>query len=183
MMRIDSKRLLTIGAFALVSCSAIAGTLSGRVVAISNGDAITVLDARKKEHKVRIAGINAPQKAQPYGDRSRKHLSELVYDKAVDVEWRKYDRYGRIVGKIMMAAPNSCPASRRDCPRTLDVGLAQIGAGLAWHFAPNGEEQTPQARAVYSFSEQVARGKRVGLWADTAPIPPWQWRSDHKQAR
>ena len=173
-------RILIGFVLALLSFPAMAGALSGRVIVITDGNTITVMDAHKKQHKIRIAGIDSPEKAQPHGERSRKHLSELVYDKTVDVTWRKYDRYGRIVGKVLVAPPHACPVVQPDCPKTLDVGLAQVAAGLAWTFSPTDEEQTPQERAVYSFSEQVARGKRVGLWADTAPVPPWQWRSEHK---
>lgn len=71
-----------------------------------------VLDAAQRQHKVR------PEKAQHFGNRAKQYLSDLIYQKEVDVEWRKYDRYGRIVGKIMIAAPNSCPPVQHDCPRT-----------------------------------------------------------------
>ena len=177
----SAVRGLTIAVLWALCAGAQAYTLSGRVVAISDGDTITVMDVHKRQRKVRIAGIEAPEKTQPYGDRSTRHLSDLVYDKSVDVEWRKYDAYGRIFGKVMVAAPNACPAVRTDCPKTLDAGLAQIVAGLAWHYRHYEEEQVPQDRAAYSFAENVARRKRTGLWADTAPVPPWQWRDQHKK--
>jgi endonuclease YncB( thermonuclease family) len=70
------------------------------VVDVADGDTITVLDSNKDQHKVRIAGIVAPEKGQPFGTASRKRLSELLGRKEVRVEFQKYDRYGRIVGKV-----------------------------------------------------------------------------------
>src|SRR5262245_12419994 len=82
-----------------VATSATADTLTGRVVAVADGDTITVLDASHVQHKIRLAGIDSPEKAQPFGQRSKQNLSALVYRKDVTVEWSKRDRYGRIVGK------------------------------------------------------------------------------------
>lgn len=79
------------------------------------------------QHRVRIAGIDAPEKGQPFGNASRKRLGELVARKEVRVEFNKYDRYGRIVGKVLVTPPD-CPP----CGKTLDVGLAQITKGMAW---------------------------------------------------
>jgi endonuclease YncB( thermonuclease family) len=79
---------------------AIAGTLEGRVEAIADGDIITVLDSKKRQHKVRLTGIDAPEKSQPFGEASKKNLSRLVYLKDVRVESHKQNRYGRILGKV-----------------------------------------------------------------------------------
>jgi endonuclease YncB( thermonuclease family) len=173
-------RVFTVLAFGLLSFSSIAGTLSGRVVATTDGGTLIVLDAHNKRHKVRIAGIEAPETTQPYGDRSKQHLADLVLDKSVSVEWQQFDTYGRVFGKVMLARMNACPAAQLDCPKTIDVGMAQIVAGFAWQYRHFENEQTPQDRAAYSFGERVARAKRAGLWADTGPVPPWQWRSEHK---
>ncbi len=159
-----------------------AGTLTGRVVALSDGEPITVLDPAKKQHKIRLAGIDAPEKAQPFGKRARQYLSELIYLKDVDVIWRKHDRYGRIVGKIIVAPPGACSAVEPRCPKTLDVGLAQITAGLAWHYKQYAKEQTEEDRESYSFAEEEARAKRSGLWQDKNPAPPWEWRHTGRAA-
>ena len=161
---------------AIASAVAYADTLSGRVVAISDGDTITVLDTSDKQHKIRLSAIDAPEKGQPFGDRSKQHLSDLLYDKAVAVAWKKYDRYGRIVGKVMVAPPNSCRPARSDCPKTLDVGLAQITVGLAWHYQKYAKEQTYEDRERYAFAELEAKAKHVGLWQDEEPVAPWDWR-------
>ena len=77
-----------------------ADTITGRVVGVADGDTVTVLDADKVQHKIRLAGIDAPEKAQAFGNRSKQNLSDLVFGKDVRVDWDKRDRYGRIVGKV-----------------------------------------------------------------------------------
>ena len=148
-----------------------ADTLTGRVVNVADGDTITILDADHQQHRVRLQGIDAPEKAQPFGQRSKENLSRLVAGKDVRVEWEKRDKYKRIVGKIWVQ-PASCPT----CPMTLDVGHAQITVGLAWWYRKYGTEQSAQDRGAYEFSEQEARAKRAGLWADANPVAPWDWR-------
>jgi endonuclease YncB( thermonuclease family) len=127
---------IVLGAVAamLVAVSAWADILEGRVVRVTDGDTIVVLDKSNQQHKIRLAGIDAPESKQPYGQASRKHLAELVAGKSVAVEWAKHDKYGRIVGKVMVASPDACPDARSECPKTLDACLAQITSGLAWHF-------------------------------------------------
>jgi endonuclease YncB( thermonuclease family) len=102
-----------------------ADTLTGRVVNVADGDTVTVLDANHQQHKIRLQGIDAPEKAQPFGQRSKESLSAMVFNKDVRVEWEKRDKYKRIVGKVWVQAA-SCPT----CPMTLDAGQAQITVGL-----------------------------------------------------
>ena len=101
--------------------------LLGRVVGVSDGDTITVLDSDKRQHKVRLTGIDAPEKSQPYGEASKKNLSRLVYLKDVRVESHKQDRYGRTLGKVWVQ-----PADCAKCGLTLDANLAQLTVGMAW---------------------------------------------------
>ena len=82
----------------------IAGTLEGRVVGVSDGDTITILDRQNVQHRIRLSAIDAPEKAQPFGNRSKEHLSKWVYNRSVLVEWNKRDRYGRIVGPALCRA-------------------------------------------------------------------------------
>ena len=156
---------------ALLASTAYADTLTGRVVGVADGDTITLLDADRQQHKIRLGGIDAPEKAQPFGERSKQNLSRMVFNKEVRVEWTKRDRYQRIVGKVWVQ-PADCPT----CPMTLDAGHAQITAGLAWWYRKYANEQPPQDRGQYEFSEQEAKAKRVGLWQDAEPTPPWEWR-------
>ena len=156
---------------ALLIGAAHAETLSGRVVGVTDGDTITVLDADRQQHKIRLQGIDAPEKAQPFGQRSKENLSRLVFNKEVRVDWTKRDRYQRIVGKVWVQ-----PADCRTCPMTLDAGQAQLAAGMAWWYRKYAMEQSPEDRGRYEFEEQEAKVRRVGLWGDADPVPPWEWR-------
>ena len=169
--KIQARKLLL--AVMLVACASVhAATLSGTVVGVADGDTITVLDANREQHKIRVAGIDAPEKAQPFGQRSKGALSVLVFDKDVDVQWSKRDRYQRIVGKVLVADP-TC---QRQCAKTLDAGLAQVAAGLAWWFRKYAKEQSAEDARRYELAEQEARSRRAGLWSDGQPVPPWDWR-------
>lgn len=141
---------------------ALAATLHGRVVSVSDGDTITVLDAANAQHKVRLSGIDAPEKSQPFGNRSKEHLSDLVFAKAVNVDWSKTDKYGRIVGKVIVNGQ--------------DANLEQLRAGLAWHYKAYQKEQPAGERTQYAEAEAAARAKRVGLWRDPRPVAPWDFR-------
>ena len=155
----------------LIASATQASTIMGLVVGIADGDSITVLDANFEQHKIRLQGIDAPERAQPFGQRSKENLSRLAFNKDVRVEWSKRDRYGRKIGKVWVQ-PVSCPT----CAMTLDVGHQQITVGLAWWYRKYAGEQSPEDRGAYEFSEQEARAKRVGLWSHPDPVPPWEWR-------
>lgn len=159
----------------LLLCAAHANTLNGRVVGVADGDTITVLDANHQQHKIRLAGIDAPEKDQPFGQRSKQAMSALVFGKEVDVQWNKHDKYKRIVGKVMVQ-PSDCPT----CPKTLDSSLAQLTVGLAWWYQKYAKEQSPEDAGRYEFAEHEARAKRVGLWVDGHPAPPWDWRKGER---
>jgi len=159
------------GAFALASLSAHAD-FTGKVVAVADGDTITVLRA-KEQVKIRLAGIDAPEKAQAFGNVAKQHMSDMVFSKEVRVDDRKKDKYGRTIGRVWVASAE-CQAS--DCPKTLDAGMALLTMGLAWHYKKYAKEQPEEEREQYSFAETEARGKKVGLWSDAEPVPPWEWR-------
>ena len=159
----------------LVAAASPAAELRGSVVGVSDGDTITVLDGAHQPRKVRLAGIDAPEMRQPYGTRAKQHLAALVFGKPVVVVWHKHDRYGRIVGHVLLPVPGDC--GRLDCARLEDAGLAQIESGLAWHYRRYQAEQTPAERGRYARAELEARTRREGLWNDTDPIPPWVFRN------
>ena len=119
-------------------------TLTSRVVGVTDGDTITVLDASKTQHRIRLAGIDAPERGQPGGQRSKESLSALVYNQPVRVESSKRDRFDRVVGKVWVASPDSPCRGKPDCPTTLDAGLAQITMGRAWWFRKYADEQSPR---------------------------------------
>ncbi|MCZ7563803.1 MAG: thermonuclease family protein [Burkholderiales bacterium] len=142
--------------------------IEGRVVRVSDGDTVTVLDDEKKQHKIRFAGIDAPEKRQPFGNASKQNLSRLIFDRRVEARCHKRDRYGREVCAVLIDAR--------------DIGLEQVRAGMAWHYKRFESEQTPQARVEFADAEGRARTARRGLWADKNPTPPWEWR-DKSRAR
>ena len=150
---------LSVLAFAHISHAEV---LHGLVVAVSDGDTITVLDESKQQHKIRLMGIDAPEKKQAYGQRSKESLSELVYMKDVEVTWSKHDRYGRTVGKVTFYGKDVC--------------LEQIKRGMAWHYKQYQREQAESDRSLYSASESQARELKIGLWHDKAPIEPSVFR-------
>ena len=138
---------------------------------------MTVLDEGKTQHKIRLAGIDAPEKGQPFGQKAKERMSDLVYGKEVRIEGDKRDRYGRTLGKVWVK-PDECP----DCSKTLDAGLAMLTVGLAWHYKKYEKEQHPEDRGRYAFAEEEAKAKRVGLWADADPTPLWEWRRGGRSA-
>lgn len=141
---------------------ATADTVTGLVVGVADGDTITVLDGDKAQHKIRLAGIDAPEKKQPFGNRSKESLSELAYDKTVTVETDKRDKYGRQVGKVLVNGQ--------------DVNLVQVERGMAWFYRQYQREQSPNDRRLYEAAEDAAKAVRRGLWRDADPMPPWDFR-------
>ncbi len=178
-MRSSSRRARLLAAFlglAVAVEHGYAEELRGRVVGIADGDTITLLDTSKTQHKIRLAGIDAPERGQPGGHRSKESLSAFVYDQPVRVEWQKKDRYGRVVGKVLVASSDSPCRGKPDCPMTLDAGLAQITMGRAWWFRKYAKEQSPEDRQRYETAEREARAEKRGLWRDGTAVPPWEWR-------
>ena len=150
----------------LAVCGVSAETiLDGRVVEVADGDTLTVLDAQQKQHKIRLLGIDAPEKAQPFGQKSKESLSGLAFQKQVQVRSSKQDPYGRTVGQVFVG--------------NTDVCLEQVKLGMAWHYKTYQREQSPEDRVLYDRAESQAREQRVGLWQDPSPVEPSVFR--HKK--
>jgi endonuclease YncB( thermonuclease family) len=115
----------------------------GKVVGVTDGDTLTVLTAQRQQHRVRLSGIDTPERRQAFGQVSKQHLSDLAYDKTVSVVFHKRDRYQRIVGKVLVNGA--------------DAGLDQIETGMAWHFKRYEREQLPEDRVAYTRAEETAR--------------------------
>jgi endonuclease YncB( thermonuclease family) len=139
-----------------------ASAFEARVVGVSDGDTITVLDAQKTQYKIRVAGIDAPEKNQDFGNRSKEHLSDLVYGKTVNLPEAKIDKYGRTVSRVLVGKT--------------DAGLEQIKAGMAWHYKKYEIEQSVADRVNYSAAESKAREAKLGLWALTNAVRPEDFR-------
>jgi endonuclease YncB( thermonuclease family) len=136
--------------------------LQGKVVSVADGDTITVLDVNKTQFKIRLQGIDAPEKAQAFGEKSKQSLHDMVHGKTVQVSFTKNDKYGRIVGKVFLD--------------TQDICHQQIKSGLAWHYKKYQNEQPQEDRDTYSASELKAQSQKLGLWSEPLPIPPWDFR-------
>lgn len=175
-VRTMCRALLIVVLWAVIQ-AATAETITGRVVGVADGDTITVLDADKRQHRIRVAGIDAPERGQPSGFRSKESLGALVHEQPVRVEWEKRDRFGRIVGKVWAAPADSACRGEPACPMTLDAGLEQIKLGRAWWFRKYAEDQTSEDRGAYAEAEAEARAAQRGLWRDADPVAPWDWRT------
>ena len=135
--------------------SAHAETLSGTVVTVVDGDTLTVADEAKRQHRVRLAGIDAPQAKQSFWLQSARSLARICYRKAAKVEWKAKER-GLLVGEV------TCDG--------VAANAEQVRRGMAW-VSPR---QTGPGSALYEL-EAYARLQKVGLWAAEKPVPPWEW--------
>lgn len=129
--------------------------LAGQVINIADGDNITVV-IDKQWVRVRLAGVDAPEKNQPFGTRSRQSLSDLCFWQQVVVTPRGKDQYGRMFAKVRCGE--------------VDAGVEQVKRGMAWVY--DGYVKHPGLKPI----EKEARAAKRGLWADPYPRPPWEWR-------
>ncbi|WP_410497551.1 thermonuclease family protein [Chitinibacter sp. S2-10] len=137
--------------------------ISGEVVGVADGDTITLLDAGKKQYKLRLAYIDAPEKAMPFGQVAKQSLSDLVYRQTVTARIDDVDRYGRGVARISKNGQ--------------DINLQQVSTGMAWHYTQYAKKtQSRSDFAAYQQAELQARDGKIGLWQDENPTPPWDWR-------
>jgi len=134
-------------------------TIDGRCVGVHDGDSITVLvdtPDGKRQAKIRLDAIDAPELGQPFARVSRAGLAEMVFDRECSVESRGIDKYGRTIGRVAVDGA--------------DVNAAMLDSGLAWHFKRYDDRPEMAAR------EDAAKQARIGLWENRDPIPPWDWR-------
>lgn len=140
---------------------AIPATITGKVVAIADGDTFTIL-RNNTQIRIRIDAIDAPEKGMPYARSSKKYLSGLCFGKFVTVKAVKVDRYGRTVARVAL-------------PDGKDVSTEMIRAGFAWHYKKYSRDK------VLSDLEIQARKNKCGLWKDSNPIAPWEVRQMHRK--
>ena len=151
----------------LLHSSAFAGVLTGRIVAVTDGDTLTLLDRSFVQHKIRLSGIDAPEKKQAFGQRAKATLSANAYGLPAEADCRKTDRYGRNICVVRVNGR--------------DVGLEQIRAGMAWWYRQYARDQSWQEQRDYEDAEGQAKSAKRGLWTDKEPIPPWEWRRASKK--
>jgi micrococcal nuclease len=153
------KLAINFGISLLVALPAAAAepTFSGEVVRVSDGDTISVMHNQMPE-KIRLNGIDAPEKNQAFGMKAKQYASSLCFGKAVTVLTHGHDRYGRTIGDITL-------------PDGRNLNVEMVKAGMAWWYFKYAPNDTNLAHL-----EQDARKKRFGLWQDPHPIAPWDWR-------
>jgi len=128
---------------------------TGNVVGVADGDTISVLrDGRSV--RVRLEGIDCPEKGQDFSARAKQFTSDLTFGKEVTVDVRDVDRYGRLVARISVGGQ--------------DVSVALVRAGLAWHFTKYSRDP------ILAEGEQSARTAKRGLWGQGSPTAPWEFR-------
>lgn len=149
------KLLYTILLLAL-SLSIQSKALKGRIVKVSDGDTVTLLDSTNTQHKIRLDGIDCPEKGQPFGTKATDFVKKLTTGKIIVVEWEKKDRYGRILGYVYADGVN--------------VNKELLKNGLAWHYKHFNKDKE------LAKLEQQAKDKKLNIWSDKNPIEPYRWR-------
>jgi len=143
-----------------LATAATAETIPGRVVAIHDGDTLTVLVA-KHPVKVRLADIDAPELKQAFGTRSRQSLAALCFQEEARLETAGKDRYGRTIATVHCAGT--------------DANEQQVRQGMAWVFERYARRNSP----LYAIQSE-AKTAGIGLWSDPQPVQPWEWRQQKR---
>jgi micrococcal nuclease len=149
--------------FIIISCQQqdAAEGLSGRAVNIPDGDTFTLLTSENRSIRVRLYGIDAPERGQDFYQASKQYLGNLLKGKNILVQVRDTDQYRRIVGDVYL-------------PDQRNVNKAMIEAGLAWHYKQFSKDED------LAVAEEEARQKRLGLWQQFNAQPPWEWRREKR---
>jgi micrococcal nuclease len=137
---------------------------TGKVVSVTDGDTIKVMHEGKAV-KIRLYGIDAPEKKQPWGNKSKQFTSNLAFNKKVTVHPVSSDRYGRTIARITL-------------PDGKDLGQELVRNGLAWWY-----RQYAMKDDILPSLESEARSKGRGLWSDMDPVAPWDWRRLAKERK
>lgn len=151
---------MTFLALLFVATSAIA---DGHVVGVSDGDTLTLLTSDKQQIKVRLAEIDAPEKSQAFGNRSKESLSDICFHKNAVLYVQDIDRYGRTVARVICAG--------------VDANAEQVKRGFAWVY-----DRYVKDKGLYLFQDEARQSGR-GIWSDRAPVPPWDFRKLMKSQR
>ena len=157
-LKIDRYILILLTFFSLNAFANGNPQITGTVVGVADGDTLTVLDSSKREHRVRLAEIDAPESSgQAFGNRAKQALSRLCYRKLAKVIVHTKDRYGRNVGAVTCDGVNA--------------NEKMVESGLAWVYTQYASANSP----LFGLEQQARLAKR-GLWRDANPVPPWEWR-------
>ena len=146
----------------LLSLSLFSAEIIGKVVGVSDGDTITVLDDMDQgKFRIRLNKIDAPEKKQAFGNKAKQFLSTLIFGKKVSIRFKSIDNYGRVLGVVSLDGK--------------EINLVMVQNGYAWHYSYY--DKTP----AYIEAEKQARAEKKGLWQDPNPINPYQFRKSQKK--
>jgi len=145
------------------------GTITGKVIGISDGDTITILNDKQEQIKIRLAGIDCPEKSQAFGNRAKTTLSSKVFSQNVKVETRDKDKYGRTLGVVKVGDE--------------DINEFMIAQGVAWHFKKYANTQPQEEANRYAKAQETASQNKRGLWIQDNPMPPWEFREQQKKSQ
>jgi endonuclease YncB( thermonuclease family) len=148
-------RVLIMLCLMIVFNAALAEEFYAKIIVVIDGDTVVIRRASGLL-KIRLAEIDAPEKGQPFGEESKQSLSGMVLRKQVKVVSRAVDKYGRMVATLQLDG--------------LDVNTEQVRRGMAWEYHSSKE---------LSILQEEAKSASRGLWAQSNPIPPWDWRKQH----
>lgn len=149
-----------INIFLLLTTILVAETITGKVISVTDGDTIKILDEKNKVYKIRLNDIDAPEKKQAFGNKSKENLSKYIAGENVRVEYDKLDRYKRILGTVYF--------------KDKDINKQQIIDGYAWQYKKYSKNNE------YKNQERISRNNKKGLWSDENPLEPWEYRKMKK---
>ena len=149
-----------INIFLLLTTILVAETITGKVISVTDGDTIKILDEKNKVYKIRLNDIDAPEKKQAFGNKSKENLSKYIAGENVRVEYQKLDRYKRILGTVYF--------------KDKDINKQQIIDGYAWVYKKYSKNNE------YINQERISKNHKRGLWKDENPLEPWEYRKMKK---
>lgn len=144
-----------------ISWSAPAYELSGKVTKIADGDTLTIVDAQRVKHKIRLYGIDTPEYDQPYFGAAKRALSALVANKTVGIDIKDTDSYGRTVGVVYVEGRS--------------VNVHMVRNGHAWWY-----KRYAGLNETLREAQEHAQAYELGLWKDPSPVAPWDWRRQRR---
>ncbi len=140
----------------IIFCSFSLLAQKGKVIKIKDGDTLIILDENNMQHTIRVADVDCPEKAQPFGNKAKQFTSKEVFGKLVNIQKKNIDKYGRIIGYVLYENKN--------------LSLELLKNGYAWHYKYYSKD------LKMDKLEKYARANKKGLWIEKAPINPYKWR-------
>lgn len=145
--------------FLFLSCM-VSESIPGKVTRIVDGDTFILLTADNRQERIRLDGIDAPEKGQDFSEKARQHLASLIAGKSVRVEYRSKDMYGRILGTVYIGSVN--------------VNDEMIRNGLAWQYKYNRSKK-------YAALQEEAKANKRNIWSMKNPVSPYEYRKSKRK--